>query len=428
MNGEIAADTNPSMSQQEHKAAFFKHSGWLMITTFTAGILTWGVHFLSKKVSTAEWGTFVTLLTMTMFIPGNPLQMVFAQQTASGIALHRERELTGKIRLVLAGIFALCGIAAVFLLVGKTTIMAHLKIYDPVALWMAWLSVLLSFLMPLFLGVLQGKQNFLWFGWGTIFNGLGRVFFATLIVFTIAASAAGMMAGVAAGLAMSVCVGAWQTRNIWLGSSERFDWQAFLKQVLPLMFGFAAGQFLFSADTIFVKSYFTSEEAGIYGAAGTLSRALVWFVGPLTAVMFPKIVHSSVRSEKSNLMGLTLLCTAVLAALGAVALWILGPFVVKFVYKAEFVPLATAVLPWYAAAMLPYCIANVLLSNLLAKSDFRIVPAVVVVAIAYAVTLTYVHSTLIVVLQMVGLFNLGLLAVSAWFTWGMKPAPNTAAA
>ena len=80
-------------------------------------------------------------------------------------------------------------------------------------------------------------------------------------------------------------------------------------------------------------------------------------------------------------------------------------------------------LPWYAGAMLPFCLANVLVNNLLAKSDFRPVPAIVALAIAYGVTLTFVHGSLVTVLQMVGLFNLLLLAICAWFTWGVKPRP-----
>ncbi len=78
--------------------------------------------------------------------------------------------------------------------------------------------------------------------------------------------------------------------------------------------------FMFTADTMFVKAYFPDDDAGFYIGAGTLSRALLWLVLPLAAVMFPKIVHSAARSEKSNLLGMVLLGTGVLAATGALGL------------------------------------------------------------------------------------------------------------
>jgi O-antigen/teichoic acid export membrane protein len=146
--------------------------------------------------------------------------------------------------------------------------------------------------------------------------------------------------------------------------------------------------------------------------------------------MFPKIVHSEARSEKSNLLGMVLLGTAVLAAGGASGLWLLGPWIVKFVYTPAYVQVAASVLPWYAWAMVPLALANVLINNLLARSNFRVVPALAVLAAAYGVALAVVgrhagsladpQAGLRMMLQTLGVFNLLLLAVCAGFTWGLK--------
>src|SRR6266404_6117217 len=135
---------------------------------------------------------------------------------------------------------------------------------------------------------------------------------------------------------------------------------------------------------MFVKSYFSPEDAGFYVSAGTLSRALLWLVTPLAAVMFPRIVHSAAKSEKTDLMRMVLIGTFVLAASGALGLSILGKWIVKFVFKESYVQTATSVLPWYAGAMVPLALANVLLNNLLARSSFKVVPALCVLAVAYA--------------------------------------------
>jgi len=67
---------------------------------------------------------------------------------------------------------------------------------------------------------------------------------------------------------------------------------------------------------------------------------------------------------------------------------VLGPWVVKLLFPPSFVLAATALLPWYAWAVVPLALGNVLLNNLLAHSHFKVVPALCVLAAAYAFALT----------------------------------------
>jgi O-antigen/teichoic acid export membrane protein len=276
---------------------------------------------------------------------------------------------------------------------------------------------LLSLWLPIFTGVMQGQQNFFWMGWTNILNGAGRLGVAAVLVLVFAGGSTGMITGVSAGLAVAVGLGIWQTRRLWCLPEAAFNTRELLAQIVPLVLGFCAVQFLFTADTMFVKAYFPEDETGFYVGSGTLARALLWLVLPLATVMFPKIVHSAAKSEKSNLLGLVLLGTGLLAAGGALGLTVLGPWIVKLVFKDSFVAVAAQVLPWYAWAMVPLSLANVLVNNLLARSEFRIVPVLVGLAAAYGVALTRFHGSLVTVLQTLGVFNLLLLAVSGWFTW-----------
>lgn len=408
------------MSQQAQKNAFFRQSIWLMFANIASGMLMWGVHFLSKAIPKSEYAILGTLLAATILIPTIPLQMVFAQQTAAALATGRQRQLTGMVRKAWLGLFLLWVIAALCVLFFQDAIVSHWKLSNPAALWATLGVALGACWMPIFFGVLQGQQNFLWFGWATILNGIGRFGAAVIFVLVLGGYAAGIMTGAVIGSAVALVIAIWQTQSIWRGPSEAFDTRPLLAQVIPLMLGFGASQFLFTADTMFVNTYFSGDDTAGYVAAGTLSRALIWLVGPLTAVMFPKIVHSVARAEKSNLMALTLAGTAVLAICGALGLWILGPWVVPLVYKASYVQVATSVLPWYAFGMVPLSLANVLSSNLLARSQFRVVPFLVILAAAYGFALSHFHDNLVLVLKIFGGFNLVFLAICVWFTWRKK--------
>jgi O-antigen/teichoic acid export membrane protein len=409
-----------------HHAAFFRQSGWLMIANVGAGGLMDGVHLLAKKIPDAEYGVFGVLLAVAMCVPNLPLQMVFAQQTAKALATNRERELAGMIRLAWLGTLGLFLVLAAVVFVWREDILVRWQITNPAGLWITLFVVLFSLWLPMFSGVMQGQQDFFWLGWSNILNGLGRAGVAAIIVLLLGGYAAGMMAGVCLGLAVATGIGIWQTRGLWRLRAQPFDWRSLLAQIIPLMLGFGAVQFVFTADTMFVKAYFSGDDSAFYISAGTLSRALMWLVIPLATVMFPKIVHSVARAEKSSLLGVVLLGTGILAAGGALGLTVLGPWIVKIVYKDSYVQVATSVLPWYAWAMVPLSLAYALVNNLLARSQFRIVPALVALALAYGLTLAVVGrhagglpdptAGLRLMLQTLGGFNLLLLAVCAWFT------------
>ena len=413
--------TTPAQAASQ-RATFFRQSGWLMIAAMASGALMWGVHFLAKKIPAAEYGTLITLFSIVSLIPAIPFQMVFTHQTAAGLAKNQERRLTSMLRASWLGIFLFWLAAMVVVFIFRDQIVANWHLANPLALWMTMVVILFSLWMPMFQGVMQGQQNFLWLGWSNIFNGICRLGPAVFIVFALHGQATGIMTGVFLGFLAGTLVGIWQTRALWLGKSEPFNRRDFLREVVPLLLGFAATQFLFCADTSFVNSYFGAEQTAPYGAAGTLSRALLWLVLPLAAVMFPKIVHSTAKSEKSNLLGLVLLGTAVLVGIGVLCLWILGPIVVRIVYPPEYVAQTLAILPWYAGAMVPLALANVLVNDLLGRGKFQIVPFLVVLAVFYGLALTQYHDSFIAVLKMLGGFNLALFAICAWFVWGKRGA------
>ncbi len=224
------------------------------------------------------------------------------------------------------------------------------------------------------------------------------------------------------GVVVGTAFGAWHTRKLWLISPQPFDRRSFLQQIIPLVLGFLGFQILFTADTILVKGYFDKGTVDFYVCAGTLSRALTWLVIPLATVMFPRMVHSAARAEKTNLMGLVLIGTAVLSVVGALGLSLVGPYVVRLAFSEAYMKVVKSILPWYAAAMVPLALANVLLNDLLARPASKLVPAlcIVVLSLVYLFALTRFHESLVMVLQTMGVCNLALLAICAWFTWGER--------
>jgi O-antigen/teichoic acid export membrane protein len=425
----MSAETVASLPTIDHKqhSAFFRQSGWLMIANIGAGFMTLGVHFLSKKIPEAEYAAFGMLLMVVACVPTLPLQMVFAQQTAQALATGRPGQLASMIRLAWLWTFLLWALVAAAVFLFQKQIVTGWQLPSAAGLLIMLPLFLFSLWVPMFSGVLLGRQDFFWLGWSVIYGGVARFALGVFLVLALALGAAGMIAGamIGVGLAAGICI--WRTRDLWTARAEAFAVGKLLRQIVPLTLGFGACQFMFTSDTIFAKAYFNDDQMAPYVAAGTLSRALLWLVLPLASVMFPKIVHASARAEKSNLFGIVVLGTAVLAFCGGLGLWLLGPWVVKLVFTKDYILATTRLIPWYAAAMVPLAMANVLVNDLLARSRFGVVPFMVALAVAYGFALpaflNHFPGRLEIPLQILGAFNLLLFVICAVFTWVVKPRP-----
>jgi O-antigen/teichoic acid export membrane protein len=403
----------------------------MVFATVASGVFMWAVHLFSKVIPPAEYGVLGTMLQLLnwVVIPAVGLQMVFAQQSSAAAGEDGRRAVAATVRAVMKGVFALWLAVALFVGWRQAELCEMFKVANPAALWATLAAGLALLWLPILQGVLQGRQNFLWFGISGMCGGAGRFIGAGVIVLAFGGWAAGIMTGVLLGLLAALAVAAWQCRDVFHGAVPPFAGREWLRRVVPLTVGFGAGQFLFSADQVFVQANFAAESTGPYVAAGTLSRALVMFTGPLAAVMFPKIVRSVVRAEGTDVLRFTLLGTLAMGGGGALALSVMAPLFITIGFNPKFVSIAPLV-PWFVWAMLPLALATVLVNNLMAREVFRAVPALAAVAGVYACALGMLvpkfaaalpsAEGFVRVTQVLGCFNLLLLAVAAWFTWRGK--------
>lgn len=397
-----------------------------MFANIAGGLLTYGVHFLAKapSVSAGEYAAFGTLLMAVACLPTLPLQMIFAQQTAKALATGKERQLTALLRVTWLWTFLVWTVGAVVVWFFHERIVTGWHLPNVTPLLVTLPLFLLSLWTPIFGGVLQGRQDFFSLGWSSLLNGFGRVAVSALLVLALALGAAGMMTGMLIGVALATGICIWRTRDLWSGPAEKFASGKIFRQALPLFFGFGAFQFMFTSDTMFAKAHFSDDQMAPYVVVGTLSRAMLWLVLPLAAVMFPKLVHASAKGQKTNLFNYVVLGTAVLAAGGALGLWLTGPLLVKIVSKPEYVAEAVKLLPWYAGAMVPLAIANVMVNDLMARERYGVVPFMVALVVAYGFTLPWMLNhfpgRIEVVLQTLAAFNFLLFAICGWFIWGPK--------
>jgi len=422
----------------ESKTSFFRQSGWLVIATVGGGAFMTLVQILAGAfMQPAEWGVFFTLLRVTMLlgIPAGGLQTVFAQQAAAAFSEEERRQLTATTRGVLRWTLAIWAVFVLGTWLLSDVILASLKIQNPAAMWMTAMLGLTTLWLPEVRGLLQGKQDFRGLGWTLILDGAGRFGVAIALVILLHGQAAAGMTSAFLGQVFALVVGAWLTKDIWLGTGAPVNWKPWIRRVVPLTLATGALLVLQHTDSIFVQSLFDKETSPLYMAGVVVGFALVQFTSPIAAVMFPKIARSTARSETTDALRLTLLGTAALGGLAAVAATLLPELPLKILYfrKFEFYVQAAPLVRWFVWCMLAVTLTNVLVTNLLARERYEIVPWLVLIAGGYVIALLAQTPALVEmqpfaaltrVVQTLGLSSLILFALAAWFVWGKRGKPK----
>ncbi|HEX2974231.1 MAG TPA: hypothetical protein VHP11_17990 [Tepidisphaeraceae bacterium] len=414
--------------QPAKKGNYFQQSGWVLACTMMGGVFFWAVHFCARKMPPSEYGIVGTLLQVLnqMAIPAMGLQTIFVQEAALSQSEEHRRELAGAVRAVAKATFLLWVAAVVAVFFFQQDIIINYKITNPVALWATVAMGLTSLWLPMLNGIMLGRENFFWYGLNSMLVAFSRLVLVGLIVFVFGGYAAGTMVAVVLAMSVGVGIGIWQTFHLWTGPATPFVWKPWLKRIVPLTFGAGATTFMFTFDMIAVQRFLP--DSGIYAAAGMICRAIMFLVAPLVLVMFPKIVQSAAKAERTDVLGKALGATALIAIMAALGATFFAKIPILIVQGRDYIDAAKLV-PLFTWCILPLTVSNVLINNLLARQQYKVVPWLVLVAIGYMVTLwtPLGHNSFWNVIYSLGIFAVLYFLVCFWFTWRAKGQPAPAA-
>ncbi len=386
----------------------------------------------NRWMDPVEYGIWFALLRifLLMSIPSVGLQIIFAQQTAAAVTDSQYRQLSGTVNATFRATFYIWLTMVGIAFFTQRHWIAALKITNPAALWVTVTIGLASLWSPIMRGVLQGLQNFLGLGWVLVIDGAGR-FMVIALILLLGGQAAGGMTGALTGQGIALLLGVWLIRRLLFAPREPMEWRPWLRRVLPLTLGIGSVQFMSNADVVYVQSVFAADKTPLYMPAAMIGLALVTFTTPLSAVMFPKVVRSAALTQDTRALRQALGATALLGGAAALACTVLPKLPLQVIYFSKPIYWSAAPLvPWFTWSLLPLILANVLLSNLLARERFAVVPWAVLAAAGYGVALAVLKPKLSgiegtmaafrTVVQTLGAFSLLLLAVAAIFTWRDK--------
>ena len=422
---------------ENSKASFLRQSGWMAIATAVGGAASFAAHIFAKDMPKEEYGGFTAMLQLLnlIAIPAIGLQAVFAVKAAQRKSETDDFRMAREQWAITVVVLALALVVFIVARLKGDSLVTALSLPSWWVLALTLGAGVFALLMPMMFGVLQGRQNFLWLGWALLSLGVLRLAaMAGLIRLQNETAINGMIAvagGYVLAFGIAVCTAKLPRLELaeWLPSVTRIDWRDLAKRFLPLSVGGGTVIFMMSVDMVVVQRYFDDAQTGYYAAAGMIGRALIFFVGPMVAVMFPKIVKSHAEQKPTDVLRFTLLLTAGLCAV-AILLGVTVPDLpLRMVYDDSFLK-ATPLVPWFIAAMAPLALTAVLVNNILARCKSNNVYLLLGVPVIYGGILCYAGPQIaeqttdsfnvqahITMVGLIGMGNLCFLASTVILTW-----------
>ena len=418
--------------------SFYRQGAWMVTATTLAGLFMFAVHLVPAPwFSKGDYSHFYTMIMIVNFsmIPALGLQTVFAHEAAAVRDEAGQRCLAGNTMGILALFTGIWAAAAALIWLGQERVLQWLKLEDAWGFWVTLCAVLPHFWLPVFCGILQGRQWFGWLGCAIVSNGLGRFLTVALVLVWLGPKVHWLMLGALAGVVAAVGLAVVPCRGIWARGADRIQWRAWFGRALLFALGPGMVQFMLTVDMIVARGRFEKMVSDDYAMAGVLGRGLFLFVGPIAGVMFPKLVNPSSKDSGPKLVSRTFWATLVIvglaAALSGVICWDAAPAVLQSASTISILPAGAAdwllerkgqilriarLVPYFFGAMGLLALANVFVNHLVANREFGKVACLLPVPAIYGLGLVSLDFSPTSLVLWVGMANAGMLLAAGFLS------------
>lgn len=373
--------------------------------------------YMSRKLSIEDFGMFNSLMSLSAIVsvPAGTISLVMARYTSKFHALQEIGKIkylfcNAYIKLLLAGITGIVIVTCLSKYIGN-----FLNIHANLPIILVGISLLLSLILPINLGLLQGLQRFGYLGMNGSISGLFRLAFGILFIHIGLRVNGAILAGIAPSFIMILIT--WYPAKFLLSKAIRHDKEKYTKEILlyslPVTMANLCFSGLINIDLVLVKHFFSPEDTGNYAATAILGRSIFYLPGAIILAMFPMVSEShTLNKDTYGLLNKALLFTLILSGLGLVIFFVFPSQVMGLLMGEKFVETAP-LLRIFGLAMLPFALLNILINFNLARHRVNFVYALAVGCLLEVLLIYTYHNSLIQIIYI--LMGSGVLLFMANF-------------
>ncbi len=274
-----------------------------------------------------------------------------------------------------------------------------LAIHDRAALFIAVFTIVLSLMVIVNRGALQGIQRFP----AMSFSLIGELILKLLLTYAVLRAGYGLV-GVAASMLVTGMFSYWLTgyflrdllkaeENV-TASSEGVTRKQLWQYAWPTVITTFLLLLAMSIDVMAVKKFFSPETAGQYIAVSTIAKIIFYVTGSISTVMFPLITEQQTRGEKHY--G-TLIFSVLFTLLGSLILlgtyYIFQEKIVTALYGEEYRALGH-LLPEVGWLVVWLALVNLLVNYFMSIKTFKFTIYFALITVAEVIALYLHHDSI----------------------------------
>jgi O-antigen/teichoic acid export membrane protein len=420
------------------KSEYVRHGAMLFATMMSVSVFGYIFHFvLSRKLGVDSYGSLSALnaAITVLAVPSQILTTIVTKYSAEFRAtgdLSLLRTLVTKLSVwaALAGVAILGAGALATPLIG-----GYLHITDLHAVFSIAALIALSIVVAALRGVLAGTQDFVSLAISWSIDAVLKTGLAIALAFAgfgLVGAMFGWVAASALALAYTLILLLLRYRGI-APAPLRLDLRRLVLTSGNVALATLCVASLGFTDVVIVKHFFSSSQAGLYGATSLVGKMLFWLVGFVPTLVLPKAADLAQSGKPATPILLQALATVVvLAGAGLAALFFFPGLAITTLTGRSYSAAAPLVFPYGVATVLLAGLNTVVFYKI-AVHRFDFVLPLIVVAAGEIAGVSLYHATLSDVIRVLIVGNAAALLASLYRVAAQQPsaravAPDAAAA
>lgn len=262
------------------------------------------------------------------------------------------------------------------------------------------LFIMLSFVMPLNRGILQGLQRFKALGVNMVIEGIIKLILLISLIY-LGLKANGAIAAVAISTLLAFCL-TFPLLKFRKEKSAKID----SKEIYNFSFISFIALFLVTAlynvDIVLVKHFFSAESAGHYAVLSLLGKVIFFAATSIGLVMFPKIAENS-KNKKIFLK--SLLFALIVSAFLVVMYFLFSNQIVGIAFGNEYMDIS-GLIGMFGIFMTFLSLSYICVLHKLASGKKKFILNILIAVIIEIIAITLFHENLIQIIS-------GLIIVNA---------------
>ncbi len=395
------------------KDGFARDSFVMFMSTAVANVMLYVFHmFMGARLGPEQYGILVSLLSLIylLAIPSSTIQTVVTRSISQYVARKQYRLAGVLITQVTKRFIAIAFLVVIVICMCSSLIASFLNIDSPITVMLFSIAVLFSIIMPVNYGALQGLKEFNHLGLNNILNAFLRLGFGILLVYmNLGVNGAVLSYGLAYCVALAVTY--IPLKMLFHNASGDLPTDEIYDYSLPVLVTIICLTIMSNIDMLVVKHFFGATEAGVYAAASTLGKVILFAPGGIAAALFPRVTDLHARGKSYHgVLKRGLLYTCGISSLGVIIYFFFPQIVILFFGKSY--QAGIPFIGYMGLAMAFLGLANVVVYFALSIKNLNFLKYLVAFTLIEVGMLLVFHQSLSMIVMTLALVMSGLFATT----------------